>query len=309
MAIKIAAILTCFNRREKTVKCLDSLFRAENQYNHSHDSEELCVTVYLTDDACSDGTADAVRGVCKGRELHILQGDGHCYWAGGMRLAWGEALKNQEEFDFFLLLNDDTTIGDNVFDELFATHHYVMEITGKPGIYSGMISDVNDVTRITYSGAVYDDASKSQYHKVMPDGKPLKVDITNANILLVPKEIVCHVGIFYKGYIHGGADYDYAMMVARHGYSAFITEKVCGQCEYDHKKGGEVIADFRKMSLRERYRYVNNPVHGDHDYLLFLKRHIPHKYPVSWLLHRIRLFAPSVYAVICRKRGLEEYQE
>ena len=51
--------------------------------------------------------------------------------------------------------------------------------------------------------------------------------------------------IFYKGYIHGGADYDYAMMVARHGYSAFITEKVCGQCEYDHKKGGEVIADFR----------------------------------------------------------------
>ena len=98
MAIKIAAILTCFNRREKTVKCLDSLFRAENQYNHSHDSEELCVTVYLTDDACSDGTADAVRGVCKGRELHILQGDGHCYWAGGMLMAWKKALTNNEHW-------------------------------------------------------------------------------------------------------------------------------------------------------------------------------------------------------------------
>ena len=29
MAKKIAAILTCFNRREKTETCLDSLFRAE----------------------------------------------------------------------------------------------------------------------------------------------------------------------------------------------------------------------------------------------------------------------------------------
>ena len=78
MAIKIAAILTCFNRREKTVKCLDSLFRAENQYNLSHDSEELCISVYLTDDACTDGTADAVRVVCKGKELHILNGNGSC---------------------------------------------------------------------------------------------------------------------------------------------------------------------------------------------------------------------------------------
>lgn len=308
MTIKIAAILTCFNRREKTVKCLDSLFRTEKQYNLSHDGGRLCISVYLTDDACTDGTAEAVKDVCKGKELHILQGNGHCYWAGGMRLAWGEALKNIDKYDFYLLLNDDTIIENNAFDELFATHRYVMETTGKPGIYSGMISDINDVTRITYSGSVYDDVSKSQYHKVMPNGKPLKVDITNANILLVPREIVSRVGMFHKGYIHGGADYDYAMTVARHGYSAFITEKVCGQCEFDHKKGGEVIADFRKMSLRERYRYVNNPVHCDHDYLLFLKRHIPHKYPVSWMLRKIRLFAPPLYAWICRKRGIDGYK-
>ena len=309
-SISIAVILTCFNRKEKTVQCLRHLVAAASQYNTGHaDGEEVHLSIFLTDDGCTDGTADAVKEECEGQELHIIQGDGKCYWAGGMRLAWGESLKRQTEWDYYLLLNDDTIMNGNAFEELFKTHHYVLEHTGKPGIYSGMTSDLHDIHHITYSGAVYDDASKSQYHKVMPDGKPLKVDITNANILLVPREIVCHVGIFYKGYIHGGADYDYAMTVARHGYSAFITEKVCGQCEYDHKKGGEIIEDFRQMSFRERYQYVHHPVHGDHDYLLFLKRHIPHKYPISWLLHKIRLLAPSVYAMICRKRGLGEYQK
>ena len=309
-SISIAVILTCFNRKEKTTQCLRHLFVAANQYNAEHrDGEKVQLSIFLTDDGCTDGTADAVREVCNGQKLHVIKGDGKCYWAGGMRLAWGEALKRQNEWDFYLLLNDDTMMSNNAFEELFKTHHYVLEHTGKPGIYSGMISDINDINHITYSGAVYEDASKSQYHKVMPDGNPLKVDITNANILLVPTEIVNRVGIFYKGYIHGGADYDYAMMVARQGYTAYITEKVCGQCAYDHKKGNEIIEDFRQMTFSERCRYVNHPVHGDHDYLLFLKRHIPHKYPISLILHKIRLFAPSVYAIICKKRGLEEYQE
>lgn len=308
--VSIAVIITCFNRKEKTIQCLRHLFVDAKQYNAKHgDGEKVHLSIFLTDDGCTDGTADEVREECRGQQLHIIHGNGHCYWAGGMRLAWGEALKRQDVWDYYLLLNDDTMMSGNAFDELFKTHHYVMQNTGKPGIYSGMVSDVNDVTRITYSGAVYDNASKSQYHKVMPKGKPLKVDITNANILLVPREIVSRVGIFHEGYIHGGADYDYAMTVARYGYSAFITEKVCGQCEYDHKRGCEIIADFRQMSFRERCQYVHHPVHGDHDYLLYLKRQIPHKYPISWLLHKIRLFAPSVYEMICRKRGLEEYQK
>ena len=305
----IAIILTCFNRKKKTIQCLRHLFAAASLYNTEHlGNDSVCLSIFLTDDGCTDGTADAVREVCRGQELHIIQGNGECYWAGGMRLAWSEAIKCYKNFDFYLLLNDDTMMCNNAFFELFRTHQYVITTTGKPGIYSGIISDIGNDSRITYSGAIYDNSSKSQYHKLIPDGKPLRVDITNANILLIPKEIVNKVGIFYKGYVHGGADYDYAMTITRHGYGAFITEKVCGQCEYDHKRGREIIDDLMQMSFRERYQYVHHPVYGDHDYLLFLKRHIPHKYPISWLLHKIRLYAPAIYAIICRKRGLEEYQ-
>ena len=89
-SISIAVILTCFNRKEKTVQCLRHLFAAASQYNTGHaDGEEVHLSIFLTDDGCTDGTADAVKEECEGQELHIIQGDGKCYWAGGMRLAWG----------------------------------------------------------------------------------------------------------------------------------------------------------------------------------------------------------------------------
>lgn len=308
MAIKIAALLTCFNRKEKTVRCLDSLFKAEMLYNKVNKDNQLCISVYLTDDACTDGTVDAVREMCISRDFHLIQGNGHCYWAGGMRLAWAEALKKHKEWDYYLLLNDDTIICDNAFDELFLAHHFALANTNKPGIYSGVTSDLVDLNCITYSGSIYENVSKGLSHKAMPTGTPQKVDVTNANILLIPREIVSEVGIFHEGYIHNGADNDYAMMVAKHGYSAFITGSVCGRCEFDHKNEGVVINDMKKMSLRERYKYVNNPVHCDHDYLLFIKRNIAHKYPISWMLHKIRLFTPSLYEIISRKRGIEDYQ-
>ena len=308
MVIKIAVLLTCFNRKVKTVRCLESLFKAEMLYNRVHNDNQLCISVYLTDDACTDGTVDAVREVCMSRDFHLIQGNGHSYWAGGMRLAWAEALKKNKEWDFYLLLNDDTIICDNVFDELFLAHHFALANTNKPGIYSGVTSDLVDLNCITYSGSVYENVSKGLLHKAMPTGKPQKVDVTNANILLIPNEIVNEVGIFNKDFIHSDADYDYSMMVARHGYAAFITANVCGRCEYDHKKEGDVIYDLRQMSFKERYKYVNNPVHCDHDYLLYLKRNIPHKYYISWLLRKVRLFSPSIYAKICYLRGIEDYK-
>ena len=116
--ISIAVILTCFNRKEKTVQCLRYLFVAASQYNAgSEDGEKMHLSIFLTDDGCTDGTADAVREECKGQELHIIQGNGKCFWAGGMRLAWGEALKRQNEWDYYLLLNDDTIMSGNAFEE------------------------------------------------------------------------------------------------------------------------------------------------------------------------------------------------
>ncbi len=51
---KIAALLTCFNRKQKTLACLEALFNQELP-------ADVDISTYLVDDASTDGTRDAVR--------------------------------------------------------------------------------------------------------------------------------------------------------------------------------------------------------------------------------------------------------
>jgi GT2 family glycosyltransferase len=80
---RIAVLITCHNRRDKTLKCFEALYKQES-------IEDLRLQVYLVDDGCTDGTAEAI--IAEFPETRILKGSGSLYWCGGMRLAWEEAL-------------------------------------------------------------------------------------------------------------------------------------------------------------------------------------------------------------------------
>jgi GT2 family glycosyltransferase len=146
--MKIAVLLTCFNRKEKTLSCLSSLYNALSLYNDKNENK-IEISVYLTDDGCTDGTGDAIRNNFSDKNINILQGIGNLFWAGGMRFAWNEALKKHNEWDFYLLLNDDTDLLDNLFEELMNTHQYCLENYKKSGIYSGITSAKSYYNKIT----------------------------------------------------------------------------------------------------------------------------------------------------------------
>lgn len=308
MELNIAVIITCYNRKNKTIACLTHLFEACNSYNNFHTESPIILSIYLTDDACTDGTPDAVKNCCKNYDLHIIQGDGQCYWAGGMRLAWKEAHKKRDKWTFYLLLNDDTLVTDNVFEELLNTHQYAIKTFGISGIYSGITCDINDKQKVTYGGELFANGKLTESQKVSSALFPQIVNQTNANILLVPKEIVDKFGIFDDGFIHGGADYDYSLQIGRKGYPILVTANVCGKCKYDHLSGNEEIKKFMSMSLAERLKYFKNPIHSDKDYLHYIKRNFPHKYIFCWILRKIRIYHPSLYNFICQKRGLHDYK-
>ena len=309
MIVKIATIITCFNRKEKTVSCLTHLFETADIYNSRHPEATINLSVYLTDDGCTDGTAEAVKAVCKDKDLHIIQGDGNCFWAGGMRLAWNEALKSPQKWDYYLLLNDDTIVFNNVFDELFQAHRYALTHYKKGGLYSGITCDLNHPDVITYGGERFNDKINAEGTKVTESKQPQVVDQTNANILLIHKDVVNQLGIFYKDFIHGGADYDYSMQAKKHGFPVLVTAHSCGACEYDHLSGNIEINKLKSMSWKERRIYMSNPIHSDQDYFLYIKRNLPHKYFLSKILRNIRWVCPSLYGQICKLRKLKDYKK
>lgn len=296
--INIAIIITCFNRKEKTTRCLESLFASEARYNSTHGNSTISLSIFLTDDACSDGTADAVRKICCGHELRIVQGDGHCYWAGGMRMAWGEALKEKDRWDFYLLVNDDTFVYEDCFTELFKAHCYCQNKYGKGGIYSGITCDVEDKKRITYGGSVWRCRFFGIDRLLTPTGTPQLCDKANSNIMLVDASVTNAIGMFYKDYKHGGADYDYSMQAVIKGFPVLVTSATCGICEYDHNSETQIKEKMLKMTLKQRKDYFNNPLHCIHDTLLLKRRNMPLRYIIGWLGCYLKLYFPRFYYLL-----------
>jgi GT2 family glycosyltransferase len=302
---QIATILTVFNRKQKTLSCLQHLFAAVETYNQNNEEKDgFSMTVFMTDDGCTDGTADAVRTAFPEKTIHIVQGTGSLFWAGGMRKAWQAAIDNGTPWDYYLLLNDDTNVYSNVFTELFAADEYGYQQTGKHGLSSGITCQPMEEDKTTYGGFNYLSSAKLKAVIAVPTGKPQHVDLTHANILLVHHNVTDSIGIFHKGYRHNSADFDYTLSASRCGFPTLVTAKTCGECAYDHFSNEGEIRQLCQMSLNERKQYLNSPTRSDHDFLLFLRRNRPYRYPVTFVMRKIRLYCPQLYFGLNRMRGL-----
>ena len=293
--IKIAVLLTCHNRQLKTRNSLSSLVQALKETNHNAEYF-VEVEVFLTDDGCTDGTVEAAQSVVLDQQkLHILHGDGNLYWAGGMRFCWREAMKRHVEWDYYLLLNDDTELMTNVFHELFFAETYAVRNFGKEGIVSGITCSKINKNELTYGGDVWMNRFLAKRKSLTPNGRPQLCDLTNANILLVPKSVVDGIGIFYEGYRHGKADYDYSVMARKAGYPVILTANYCGYCERDHMNNESYSQKILSMNFKERKAFFANPIHSNRDYMRFISRTSPVRMPMVWIGRKLIVYCPKLY--------------
>jgi len=220
-----------------------------------------------------------------------------------MRAAWREALKEKERWDYYLLVNDDTYAFDNLFTEMIEAHRYCLRTFKRPGLYSGVTCAQGQPNVITYGGDREDWLCR--LHRMKPNGQPQLVDEANANLLIVPAIVIDEIGIFYDGYVHGSADYDYSRLARRNNIPVLITAHVCGECEYDHDSMGQEAKKLFSMSLSERRRYLNAPLHSDAEYLLYIRRNMPLRLPITLFLRKTRLYFPHIYYLFNKFRGIQ----
>ena len=226
--MKIAVLLTCHNRKEKTLACLKSLYRIM-----------LEVDVYLTDDGCTDGTAEAVKSIFP--KVHVIQGDGTLFWNRGMLAAWKEAVKG--DYDEYLWLNDDVELYPDFYNELKAC------CPNGDCIVSGLIEDFGN-TRILYGGY---DASKQL---VQATGQSQDIRWMNGNVVLVPKAVVNRIGLLDPYFVHDLGDVDYGMRAWECGIAVVST-----RCPIAAGYRNDVCR-VRKWgtTLTQRFEALNKPL-------------------------------------------------
>ncbi len=290
---RIAALLTCHNRRSKTLRSLQSLFVSLDHYN-SISTPHIDLNVFLTHAGCTDGTAETVSTTFADRHINIICTDGNSYWAGGMRQAWQAALSYNAPFDFFLLLNDDTFLLPECFDFLLQADAYVRNHYGQPGLYAGIVSSL-DGTEITYGGGIYKSRILGRSRLLKPIGVPQPCQLTNGNILLVSRNVYNHIGIIDEHYCHRCADWAYGVETCRKEMPVVTTAEICGRCDNDHLTLDEERQRLLKMTIRQRYHYFFSPPHCTQDILYYMHCFFPIRYVLVFMARMLNILAPSLY--------------
>lgn len=240
-SFSIAVLLTCYNRREKTIVCLKSLFRASLP-------DRFKLEVFLVDDGSTDGTSEAVKDQFP--FVNLIQGTGELFWNRGMSLAWKKAA-NHSDFDYYLWLNDDTYIFGRTLDILIQDSQ---NKSNRSVIVGTTMDEAN--RRITYGGYRLQENNKI----IAPNDFPQYCDFFNGNIVLIPKYVFQKVGPLDMKFHHGLGDIDYGLRAKKHEVESYVSSQIVGYCE--ENKGTQKWLS-NDLSFRDRYTHFVGPTGPD----------------------------------------------
>ncbi|MDP5230063.1 MAG: glycosyltransferase family 2 protein [Cellulophaga sp.] len=270
---KIAVLITCFNRKEKSVHCLKQLF--------SNVPQNIELKVFLVDDGSTDGTSEAISSEFP--QVRIIQGTGSLYWNRGMHLAWKTAT-DEGSFDYFMLLNDDTFLNDDALEELL----YCADATQNKAVISAAFCSA---TTGEFSYGAKDNKGKS----VIPNGQVTTCFYINGNCMLIPNAVYQKVGILDPIYPHAIGDFDYGHRAMAKGFNLVTTRNYIGTCEPNEKLPTWCYGD---IPFKKRVASLYSPLGNSHPkyYFVYTKRHFGIKKAVwHYFTIHLRLLIPGLW--------------
>ncbi len=206
----IATLITCHNRKQKTLACLVALFQNSLPAGYALD-------VFLVDDGSTDGTAKAVHAAFP--QVNIIHGNGDLFWNRGMHKAWETAVQSQA-YDYYLWLNDDTNIFENTLEELLqaadSTENKAVIVAASCAKASG---------ELTYSGFL------STGEKIQPTDQLVQAHTFHGNCVLISKFVFQKVGNLDPLFHHSIGDMDYGLRAIKHGIKSFIAPGFLANCD------------------------------------------------------------------------------
>lgn len=277
--MKIAALSCSYNRIKTTSRFLESVFNQDLPDNCAMD-------VYLLDDNSPDGTGDYVQANFP--SVRLEKGSGALFWAGGMRTLWKRVME-KEDYDFFLLLNDDVVLKADAVKNLLAARR----LSGySENIIMGTVLDSTS-RYITYGGLKLTNRLTGNAIFLTPDSENLQAcEIGNANIMFVDKATVKKIGILSELYTHGIADYDYTLTGIKKGVKVWVAPGYYGHCDNDHM----MTWLPHGTPLRKRVEYLYSPKGlGYKQFLHYTRVHFPLSLPIIFVKLWVKTLFPLLY--------------
>lgn len=207
---KILGIFTCYNRKEKTEHCLNTLMNG----NPGIDFSFIAV-----DDNSTDGTAEMLQEYSN---VQLIRGNGSCFYSGGMRLGIETAKKCCDTYDWVFLFNDDVEFVPHAIERLLDYASNEREIL------VGATSDGKG--QLSYGGVLQASKYKPNFQIVMSGAERVYCDTFNANCVLIPIAVFKKLPNIDKIYTHSLGDFDYGLEAHRIGIPILVSDFFVGTC-------------------------------------------------------------------------------
>lgn len=235
MKKSILGLMTCYNRKEKTMNALRNLIQG---------NPEISFSFMAADDGSSDGTYEEL---AKFPRTRVIRGDGSWFYSGGMRAVIEEAKKEKQIYDYCLFFNDDVDFHESAIEKLCKKERNV--------IWVGPTSD--EEGNLSYGGVLKTSKWRPNPEIIMADNSMgRECDTFNANCVLIPWDIFIKLDNIDQVYTHSMGDFDYGFSAKRKGYVLKVSDEFVGICP-DNPVG--VSWRNTELSRKERLRRKESP--------------------------------------------------
>jgi len=278
--IRIAALLTCFNRKTFTLATLESVF--------AHQTADSLIDVFMVDDTSTDGTPEEV--AVRFPQVRILPGTGSLFWNGGMRMAWTEAFRG--DYDFYFWINDDIRLEADALDRLLHVSDELRSNGHTRSIVVGSTCDARN-GRVTYGGVVHNSRIHPfKYSLVPPSDLPQPCDTMNGNCVLISREASRLTGNLSREFAHSMGDFDYGLRARAAGCSLWVAPGFYGSCSRNALAGTWMDSS---LPLGRRWKDIMSPKGlPPREWRVYCRRHAGPLWRIYWVLPYSRILLGSL---------------
>jgi GT2 family glycosyltransferase len=249
--------------------------------------------IVLFDDGSTDGTAEWVGKNYP--KVHILRGDGNCWWTGAVARLIDYCLVNN--CDYIISLNADVLITPESAQRLVS-----LSMNKSDAIVASLVVDVLNPERVLWAGSLFDKihklipiyASKYIYKsgssvKSLPKG-PYVADEVHGRGVVLPASVIRSIGNYdWERFPQYGGDTEFSFRASRNGIKMFI----------DPSCLAKVFSDNTSIGVKA-YASLPDRLLGIKDYLF--KRKNGEAAIVWWRLYRrylpLKFFVQSYIFVL-----------
>lgn len=226
--MQVAILSACYNRKELTKRCLDSLIC---QFASIMDKQ---FDIYVYDDASTDGTLEMIEEEFP--NVQVARGAGETYWCKSMHYLMKLAV--EKNYDFYIMINDDVCFYNNAIEEMFRAYYMSKKKCGIVGAFQSAVSK-----EYTYGGR------DRQTKLLKPNGQIQQCFWADWNCFMVDADVIKSIGIIDGKYQHAWGDWDYSYRMIKSGISIYETGDYIGECEINSIKN-----TYRDNTLSRRTR-------------------------------------------------------